>query len=423
MRNNRIKNQEGSAMIISLLVLLVLTMLGTLMLAQSNIETQIAGHDMRSTQALFAAEAGYAEGLARMSNSSDVANYVGRPPGDWATNPGWGTYVVMANGNSADDPNRDVTLTDGLDNDLDGQVDENGEYYPETVSLQGDDAIDYPWVKIEYKKNAAGQVIVYGDHDSDLTTPPIQNLTRGVPVLHVTASGAIGSSGRTVEIEAVKVPVTFYPAAMYTEDDNFKFNGTQWTVSGEDHDPANGSVIAGATEVPGIATTANPNNITAALNGHQTNNIPGEGGTPSVLNANLDVDLQALADSYAPLADLTLSGGNYGNQQWGGLDDYMILNCTGDLHTAGQCEGGGVLIVHGDLFISGQFTWYGLVIVMGDITLTGGGQGVHIYGSTMVQGGIIKQTVGGNADIVYSSETLAKLADMNPYVPISWHEL
>ena len=65
-------------MVISLLVLLVLTMVGTLFLATSNTETQISGHDMRATQALFNAEAGYAEALARMSDQTDSTNYIGQ---------------------------------------------------------------------------------------------------------------------------------------------------------------------------------------------------------------------------------------------------------------------------------------------------------------------------------------------------------
>ncbi len=423
--NTRIKNlnESGSAMVISLLVLVVLTMLGTLFLAQSNIETQIAGHDMRSTQALFAAEAGYAEGLARMSDASDATNYIGRPVGDYVTNPGWGTYIVMANGNSADDPDHAATLSDGLDNDLDGTVDEDDEFYPEVLSGQGADAIDYPWVKVEYKLNATGQVILYGDHDNDLATPPIMNLTTGVPVIRVTAAGATGSAGRTVEIEAVKVPAMIYNAAMYVEDDDFRFNGTQWTVSGEDHDPSTGAAITGATEVPGIATTANPNNIEAELNSHQINNVPGDGGAPSIQSATVDLDLDGIAASYTSMADRELPGGNYGNVVWGDYDNYEITHITGDLHGSGQMDGAGVLIVDGDLFVSGRFIWYGLVVVLGDVTFTGGGQDVHIFGATLVQGGVTTQTVSGNADICYSSETLAKLADMNPYVTISWHEL
>ena len=39
-------------------------------------------------------EAGYAEMLARMSDPSDTASYIGPPVNDWQTNPGWGLYIV-----------------------------------------------------------------------------------------------------------------------------------------------------------------------------------------------------------------------------------------------------------------------------------------------------------------------------------------
>ena len=100
-----------------------------------------------------------------------------------------------------------------------------------------------------------------------------------------------------------------------------------------------------------------------------------------------------------------------------------MVHSTGDLHVSGNGQGGGILIVDGDFDVSGQFTWYGLVIVLGDMRYTGGGAGVHIYGSTLVQGGIADQTVSGNADLLYSSIALNRLAYFARYQTVSWHEL
>ncbi len=417
-------DQRGSAMVISLLVLLVLTMVGTLFLAQTKTETQISGHDMRSTQALYNAEAGYGEALARMSNMTDSTNYIGQAQGAWSTEPGWGAYVVAANGDAALDPDYAATGTDGLDNDGDGQVDEAGERYPEVASKQaGNDAIDYDWIKIRYKLNATNQVVLFGDHDSDVTTPPRLNLVRGVPVLVVTSHGAQGSANRTVEVDAVKYPIEAVDAAIYTEDDNFKFNGVSFLVSGEDWDPDTDSRIAGNPDVPGIMTTKDPNNIAGALKGNQQNNVEGSGAEPSVTASSVDLDLQAMADQFGAMADITIGSGTYSNVSYGDYNDYHVVHCTGDIHVAGQMVGGGILVIDGDLTCTGQMTWYGMVIVLGDITFSGGGAGTHIYGSVLVQGGITDQTVGGNADIKYSSAALAKLAMLSPYVVASWHEL
>jgi len=420
---NRIRNERGAAMVIALLALVVLTVVGTLFLAQTKTETQISGHDQRSNQALMHAEAGYGEVLARMSNPSDSVNYMGRPAYSWNTERGWGRYLVLANGNSSQDRNRNRTATDGLDNDLDGTTDESGEVYPETPTRQGANPINYPWVQVHYKLNGANQVILFGDHDQDINTPPQANLARGLPILVVTGFGGEGTSQRTVEVEAVRPPFEIPAGALYTEVDNFNFNGTQFLISGLDHDPVTGAVIVGNSEVPGMLTTGNPDNITSSLSGQQTNNVEGTGTEPSVDRAEVDVDLQTLHDTYVAQAQITLTPGTYSNVSWGDLDHYTCVYDPGDLHISGGLTGGGMLIVDGDLSITGSFTWYGVVLVMGSVTFSGGGQDIHIYGSCLTQGGVNDQTVGGNANILYSSEALNRLTMLSPYVVYNWREL
>jgi len=411
--------ERGSAMVIALMTLVLLTMVGTLFLAQTKTETQIAGHDMRATQALFNAEAGYGEALARMSDTSDP-DYIGQPNG--TVTPGWGRYLVLANGNSTQDPDHNLAESDSLDNDGNGQVDESGESYPEVATAQGGEPIDYPWVSVRYKMNSTNQVILYGDHDNDLVTPPQFNLVRGYPVIIVTAEGERGSAARRVEVEAIKQPFELVQSALYSESDDFKFNGTQFKVSGQDWDPVTG-LVTGNPEVPGILTTGDPANITGALSGQQTNNVEGLGGEPSATSTNVDMDLQAMADNYSPLAEYVVPAGTYDDVAWGSLDDYTVVHCTGDLHLSGNVSGGGILIVDGDMTISGSFTWYGLAIVLGDVTFTGGGAGIHLYGSTLIQGSSNDQTVSGNADVLYSSEALNRLTALSPYMVANWREL
>jgi hypothetical protein len=410
-------------MVISLLVLLVLTMVGTLFVAQTKTETQIAGHDMRATQALYNAEAGYSEVLARMSDGNSP-DYMGPAVGAWSTEPGWGRYLVLAAGNAAMDPDYAAAETDGLNNDGDAQIDENNERYPEILSSQVNGSeINYPWVKVHYKLNGANQVILYGDHDNDITTPPQANLVRGMPIIVVTAEGGQGTARRTVEVEAVKVPVSLVDSAVYVEHDGFKFNGTQFKVSGKDHDPTTWAEIAGGTEVTGIATLEDPSQISGELASQQADNVEGAGGTPSVASSPVDLDLDALRDSWLPLTETALPAGTYDDLTLGSLDDYTVAHVSGDLHVSGQMTGGGVLIIDGDFQCTGQFTWYGVVLVMGNITFSGGGAGVHIFGATLTGGTVDDNVVGGQADLFYSSEAIARLAMMSPYVSTSWREL
>jgi hypothetical protein len=423
--NRERRTERGTALILSLLVLLCLTLLGGLFVANTKTETQLAGHDMRYNQALYNAEAGCAEMLTRMSNlRSDSLNYIGQVSQNaWVTQPGWGRYLVLADGGSAQDPSYTSTETDGLDNDGDTIIDEAGEAYPEVATVQTGETVNYPWVKVHYKLNATNQVVLYGDHDHNPSTAPIQNLTQGFPVILATSEGMQGAAMRRIEIEAVKRPYQTVAAATYSEDDTFAFNGTQFLVSGRDWDPDTGLPLVGGTEVNGIVTTQDPNNIIGALHSNQMNNIEGVGPEPSVQPSPVNLDLQALRDEFAGLADVTMGGGTVAGPSWGNANDYRVVHCTGDLHVSGGGQGGGVLVVDGDFECTGQFTWYGLVIVLGDMRFSGGGQGVHIYGSTLVQGGISHQTVSGNADLLYSSIALNRLAYLARYQTVSWHEL
>src|SRR5512140_2939661 len=99
-----LRSERGNVLIGALLVLLVLTAMGTTYVAMTKTETQIAGHEQRHVQSMFNAEAGIGEALARMSDSSDSSGvYFGEDPFAPPT-PGWGRYLVLAAGNSVRDP-------------------------------------------------------------------------------------------------------------------------------------------------------------------------------------------------------------------------------------------------------------------------------------------------------------------------------
>jgi len=412
-------NERGSAMVIALMALVLMTMVGTFFLAQTKTETQIAGHEMRGTQAFFNAEAGLSEMLGRMSDTQDSTNYIGEPLGQ--ATPGWGRYIVLSDGRASEDPDYSATQLDSLDNDGDGVIDEDGERYPQILTVQDpNSAIEYPWVKVRYMMNTTNQVLLFGDADRDLTTPPTFNLLDGYPVIIVTAEGGKGSAVRRVEVEAIKRPFQIVHTPYYTESTSFTFNGTQFSMSGEDYDPATGLPISGNPDVPGITMTQDPSNATSELTSQQVNNIEGTGGSPSITQSSVDLDLDAIAGQFMDIVDITVPPGTYDDVAWGSYDDYKVVHVTGDLHTSGGVSGGGVLIVDGNLDMSGSFTWYGLVIVMGDVKLTGGGAGIHIYGGLYANG---TTTISGNADLRYSSEALNRLYNFGAYQILNWREI
>lgn len=421
MNMKRFLDQEtGSAMVISLMTLVLLTMLGSVFMLQTNTETQLAAHDMRATQALFNAEAGYAEVMARMDNSADTTNYVGEATG--VITPGWGIYLVLEAGNALEDPDYYNTLSDGLDNDGDGLIDENGELHPEFLTAQaGADTINYPWVHLTYKMDGANQVLLFGDDDQDVQTNPTFNPWVGLPALTIVAHGGQGKAQRTLEIDAVRQPNPPLPSgAIYTEADSTKFNGTSFLISGLDHDLLTGLPIPGAPEAAGISTTGDPSTVTNELDASQSNNVEGDGGEPSVMQSDVDMDLSAIADQFIPLADNVLTAGaSYSNETWGTMGAYEITYCPGDLKLSGGSTGAGLLIVAGNFEVSGQHSWTGVTLVLGDATFSGGGNNVHLFGTTLVGGEFV---IGGNADLVYSSQAIAEFYKIAPYIVVNWKE-
>jgi hypothetical protein len=170
-------------------------------------------------------------------------------------------------------------------------------------------------------------------------------------------------------------------------------------------------------------TTGDPDNVRSSLSSQQENNVEGTGAEPSVSLSPVDLDLEALAAQLAASAEHVVPAGTYSSMSWGSYDEYTSVHCTGSLHISGNLSGGGVLIVDGDFTCSGSFTWYGVVLVLGDITFTGGGQDIHVFGATLVGGTTTDQTIGGNADLLYSSEALSRLTALSPYMVLNWREL
>ena len=424
-RTGPLREQRGNAMVGALLILLVLSAMGATYVAMTKTETNIAGQDRRHVQSMFNAEAGVSEALLRMS-TNDTSIYMGQPAGA-TPSPGWGRYLVLDSGNAAGDPAYADAGSDSLDNDGDGQVDESGERFAEVVTVQtGNNEIPYPWVRVQYRLDPARQVVLFGDHDNNPGTPPRPNMARGVPIIRVAAEGTQGTAQRRIQVEAVRAPFITPNSAIYTESDDFQFMGTQFLISGQDWNPETNSVVAGASEVSGIQTTANPTNISAQLQNNQINNVEGVGSEPSIIPAPYNYDVQGMIDSYKGMADDVSAGGTISNgslPDWGSWNDYKIVYVTNDLHISGSLVGGGLLLLEGNLDVSGSFTWYGLVINTGAITFTGGGGDIHIYGSVISEGGFTTNRVGGNADVLYSSMALAKLAAFNPYRVSAWTEL
>ena len=427
----RQRAEAGNTLIIALLVLFLLTSLGVSYIAVTRGDKQVAGNQLVGSQAFANAEAGISEALMRMSNPNDTGiggSFIGQQPGQYT--PGWGTYIVNDPGNSGTDPQYNATVSDGLDNDLDAAIDEASEHYPETGSKQSNnlvvavaDKLDYPWVKVRYKLNGANQIILFGDHDNDPTTPPRENLVRGIPKIIITSAGRRGNGSRLVTVEAVKWPLPPVPGSVYTEG-AMNFNGNSFYVDGHDHSAtAPYDTISGAPPLPGIATPNDPVAISSQLNGQQQDNVQGSGGDPSVRTSNVNLDLPSMAAAWSDMADITMVGNqtNPSTATWGSVGNLKIVHIAGDLHVSGNNSGAGVLVIDGDFEMSGTFNWNGVVLCLKNVSITGGGTAKQIVGALMVQGTLSgSSSINGNIKMMYSSAMISQLSALTRYEVSSW---
>lgn len=197
--------------------------------------------------------------------------------------------------------------------------------------------------------------------------------------------------------------------------------GNNFTINGNDTNP-DGTPGPGPAQY-GLSTAeaATPGDNQAALLAQiglaQQDNITGLGADPSVGEVPA-FDIDALAAEFLAIPNQTQPPGTHSGITWGywndETDNDMVTTYVGgDLQLSGAGSGAGVLVVDGDLTIVGSFTFMGLVIVTGDVRLTGGGAGVHVWGTLMAKASIDavdpEVEVSGTADLIYSSVVLDKL--------------
>ena len=414
--------EAGNAMVVALLVLVILSSAAVAFVAVTKSEKQISGNGRIATEAFYTAEAGLTEGIYRMSYAKDSANYIG------PNNPvaGWGKYIVMSNGASAQDPNAAALGSDGLDNDLDGQIDEPGERYPETPSKQtGSGSLQYPYVRVEYKTQG-GQLVRYGDDDQNPTTPPRENFTSGDPVLKVSAVGTLGASRKVIEAEAVRFPLLNVNAAMWAGGP-LNLNGNAFLLDGNDHDAdAPFDTIAGAPPVRALMTEGATADAPLQLN--QQNNVIGMDGNSSVQQSPYTYDFNALWASLSTAADRSFTGAtsfSAGSPTLGTMDNPMVTVVDGDLSIQGTWQGAGILMVNGSISMGGGCMYKGIVIATGDCRLAGGGPAdvARILGAVIYQGSLVNaSTQGGSSRVFWSSEAVQNALGMGKYTLAWWRE-
>jgi len=390
MEIKKLSEEKGVALVLSILLLLVVTLIGISAVNTADYDLRISGNKRVSEQAFYIAEAGINEFLGRFRDGA-----TGEIKDTAPTNPDWRLFLGLNTGTA----NR-IGYSSGNSNHVFIQ------------SLQNRLGFG---VEVRHKVNIANNVISYG----------------GTPVYIVRSFGFTQEGGnKVIEAELNKIDSLDPPGALYSERP-VNVIGSSSYINGNDH--------CGTKHKPGILTTLSSTNPEAIdESGH-----PVIDGNPPIQYSAPNLPLKEAVEYLRKDAnhtnyydgDKTLTGQRWGEPTGTGTTTpltydgpinivYFKMAGNSTLKLAGTSRGAGILLVDGNLDLNGGFKWYGLIIVTGSLDYTGGGE-KNVTGGIMTgETTTVQVDVGGNAGILYCSATADKLKKViNPFRIISWREI
>ena len=412
----KIKGNDGAALITALLFLVMLTLLGVVAIWTSSTETSLGGNERLNKQAFYLAESGLQEAIARLdfNDSTNPTYYIdtsktaagGSVSPPWTQSAStWGTKGFIRNDGFT---NYSVSIVPSFENDLLG-----GSFHQYTSAP--------PDQLILYNKG-------FGYWDSPIDGSI--NATGGFPVFHVTSVGRVrDAGGNIIAMAKVQADVTKNTINVNTKA-GLQLNGCT-NIGGTSDISAPGGELAVYTPCTDDLST-NGNVHGSTLNGNT-------GAVFTPMSTFLGPSLPQLRS----MATISYTGGSTQNGvSWGDfagetnpqiifIDNackYTGPGChSGPFHLTGNGSGFGVLITTGDFIIDGTFNFKGLVFVLGDFSSqgTGGTGGAQIIGSVVVGGtSYISATATGNSAITLDRDILQKVAQQGFTSKIvSWKEI
>jgi len=404
--------ERGTALVMAMLVLLALSSVVVVMLTSMNAETKIAGHDVRSSKALYLAEAGTGEAIARI-RSREVPH---------SLDPQMVTQIFLTVPGSVPELGADSTAL--------------ATSQPAGTWLQySTPGRDPAALTVTYKTDAARSAI----YRYDASRNPAIQTSSGMPIFQVTSTGRSGNDTRKIVTDVVSKPVTPSLLAMIST--------RSWDVH----------LWCGAdTHGPFMYNGNNHRSDTptgAGVNGPDFENYVGYGDLPAVWSTttieyggNYGVvccppigailENQPPASFYAgPWAALSMTQaefyemvGSPSNLVPGTLSGitYLDNNGTGQDRsgkwTLSNRSGDGLLYADGDLTLAGDFTWRGLIYVEGEL---------NVNADTWVLGGIVTADPDNfevkhvSATFLYSKDAISETISTRSksFVNLSWREI
>lgn len=253
------------------------------------------------------------------------------------------------------------------------------------------------------------------------------------------STGTYENVSRVLEVAVLVDPGNFPPPSA---DGAVGVYGTNTQVSaagnalidGQDYSlptnfDCNGASCAGAVTTnpaaPGVFSATTDTTVTTSGSGSIVGNPPTTNGTSQFSTSYW----QDLADVWIPQATITLSGSYSSGVDLGTRNNPQITVVTGNSTITSNLDGAGVLIVMNGISLStsGNFHYEGIIILTGNNNFGATGT-VRLFGAlvSIGEGGNIT-TAQGTPAIMYSSEALANLRNLqlNPrlFSVVYWREI
>jgi len=380
------KHQEGMALVLALMVLLLLTVIGAALMANVNTETKIAGLKVRSVQASTIAEAGVQEAMLRLRN-----------------------------GDVPDDLNpRNVTI---IYNQVAGSLPTSGTDTTSLATLQpAGSYLNYStatksWGMLTLKyKTKAGVIQRY----DDAATPKINGST-GNPIWIIKSTGMSGNTSDSVYAEVTRAKITVLAKGAVVADVGIAFKGNI-KVCGHDHRMDTPLMMGPPTCDDGTHWSGTVHGT--CMPGAWSQNAVTQQGSPTVQGEPSNTKSNQTGFYSGPWDVFNMTQSDFWT--WIGapraaapanpIGIYYLDNDATKQNGSGSWSynggnGEGLLYCDGDLSLNGNFTYKGLIYVEGDLSINGN---CWLLGGLVVKGKSTVHIANGSAIVLYSGDAISQ---------------
>lgn len=359
-------NQKGTIIIVALIVMCIMTILGTASVRLAIHNSKITVHHEIMKMNFYAAESGIALTPLWLNGNLEESDYKDTAfLGEFEKS----TYIT----------------TPGFMNDND--------FF---VKIKHELAID--------PADGVEKVLLWGDENGDYMNE--ENFTTGMPFEISYSEGTHIRGGRQNIKATFKYNWIFaMPDAALRVNTNVNGNGVSGSIIGESQSGSS------CDNVPDIMYDVAGGTIDYSGDMGDDPVIEASGGMYPypIMRDNL---LKSATQVMTPVSGKVVATDIITSE-----DNTGVIFVTGNAKIT-NLTGWGILVVDGDFDCAGNLDWHGLIIVGGDIVLSGGGSKI-IYGSVVAMGEAV--AINGSVDIQYDCDVLADLQkDHSKYSMTSW---